>query len=79
MSDSLIAFQPAIDEPSKNTPHHSNYVPWHFLREKKGAIIKFAECNSNGEVEIVEIKKLILIIDSNPDQKAATYHLTKNT
>ena len=21
--------------------HHSNYVPWHYLRESKGAIIKF--------------------------------------
>ena len=27
----------------------------------------------------VEIKKITLIIDSNPDQKAATYHLTRNT
>jgi len=27
----------------------------------------------------VEIKKLILIIDSNPVQQAATYHLTSNT
>ena len=39
--------------------HHSNYVPWHFLRQKKGAIIKFAPVNENGEVEIDEIKKLI--------------------
>ncbi len=39
--------------------HHSNYVPWHFLRQKKGAIIKFASVNENGEVEIDEIKKLI--------------------
>ena len=39
--------------------HHSNYVPWHFLRQKKGAIIKFAPVNKNGEVEIDEIKKLI--------------------
>jgi len=39
--------------------HHSNYVPWHFLRQKKGAIIKFAKCNDRGEVEIDEIKKLI--------------------
>ena len=39
--------------------HHSNYVPWHFLRKKKGAIIKFAPMNDNGEVEIDEIKKLI--------------------
>ena len=39
--------------------HHSNYVPWHFLRKKKGAVIKFAPVNNNGEVEIDEIKKLI--------------------
>jgi len=39
--------------------HHSNYVPWHFIREKKGAVIKFAKCNNRGEVEIDEIKKLI--------------------
>ena len=39
--------------------HHSNYVPWHFLRKKKGAVIKFAPVNENGEVEIDEIKKLI--------------------
>jgi len=39
--------------------HHANYVPWHFIREKKGAVIKFAKCNDRGEVEIDEIKKLI--------------------
>ena len=36
--------------------HHSNYVPWHFIRQEKGAKIKFAEVNLNGEVEIDEIK-----------------------
>jgi len=39
--------------------HHSNYVPWHFLRQKKKAKIKFAPVNTKGEVEIDEIKKLI--------------------
>ena len=39
--------------------HHSNYVPWHFLRQKKGAKIKFAPVNDKGEVEIDEIKNLI--------------------
>ena len=39
--------------------HHSNYVPWHFIRQKKGAKIKFAPVNKRGEVEIDEIKKLI--------------------
>ena len=39
--------------------HHSNYVPWHYLRSEKGAIIKFAPVNESGDVEIDEIKKLI--------------------
>ena len=39
--------------------HHSNYVPWNFLRTEKGAVIKFAQVNENGDVEIDEIKKLI--------------------
>ena len=28
--------------------HHSNYIPWHFLRQRKNAIIKFAQMNSKG-------------------------------
>ena len=39
--------------------HHSNYVPWNFLRTEKGAVIKFAQVNEHGDVEIDEIKKLI--------------------
>ena len=39
--------------------HHSNYVPWDFLRTEKGAVIKFAQVNEDGDVEIEEIKKLI--------------------
>jgi len=39
--------------------HHSNYVPWHYLRNKKKAIIKFVKLNENLEIEINEVKKLI--------------------
>jgi len=39
--------------------HHSNYVPWHFLRESKKAIIKFAPINEDGDILIDELKKLI--------------------
>ena len=39
--------------------HHSNYVPWHYLRENKGAIIKFAPINDEGDIIISELKKLI--------------------
>ena len=30
--------------------HHSNYVPWHFLRISKKINIKFAEVNDDGEI-----------------------------
>ena len=39
--------------------HHSNYVPWHYLRKRKGAIIKFATVNDNGEIDVNEFKKHI--------------------
>jgi cysteine desulfurase/selenocysteine lyase len=39
--------------------HHSNYVPWHYLRESKGAVIKFAPINDDGDVIIGEFEKLI--------------------
>ncbi len=39
--------------------HHANYVPWHFLRKKNKAVIKFAKLNNYGEVDVSEIKKLI--------------------
>ncbi len=55
--------------------HHSNYVPWHFLRKKKGAIIKFAPINSNGEVEIDEIKRLI----TNKTKIIAITHISNVT
>ena len=35
--------------------HHSNYVPWHYLRQSKGVHIRFAEVNENGDVTIESI------------------------
>ena len=55
--------------------HHSNYVPWHFLRKNKGAVIKFAPVNKNGEVEIDGIKKLI----SNKTKIIAITHISNVT
>ena len=55
--------------------HHSNYVPWHFLRKKKGAVIKFAQVNINGEIEIDEIKKHI----TNKTKIIAITHLSNVT
>ncbi len=39
--------------------HHSNYVPWHYLRKLKGVKIEFAEINNVGEVTLESIEKKI--------------------
>ncbi len=39
--------------------HHSNYVPWHYLRKTKGIKIKFADVNDDGEVTLESIEKKI--------------------
>ena len=39
--------------------HHSNYVPWHYLRNSKGIKIEFAEVNEDGEVTLESIEKKI--------------------
>ena len=39
--------------------HHSNYVPWHYLRKSKGVKIEFADVNDVGEVTLESIEKKI--------------------
>ena len=39
--------------------HHSNIVPWHFHRERRGAIIKWAPIDDDGNFLIEEFAKLI--------------------
>ncbi len=39
--------------------HHSNIVPWHFLRERQGAVIKWAPIDKDGNFLIEEFEKLL--------------------
>ena len=39
--------------------HHSNIVPWHFLRERQGAVIKWAPVDDEGHFLLDEFEKLI--------------------
>ncbi len=55
--------------------HHSNYVPWHYLRVNKGIKIIFAEINKDCEVTIEEIEKKI----SNKTKIIAITHLSNVT
>ncbi|AMA57998.1 cysteine desulfurase [Bradyrhizobium sp. CCGE-LA001] len=39
--------------------HHSNIVPWHFLRERQGAVIKWAPVDDEGNFLVDEFEKLL--------------------
>lgn len=39
--------------------HHANIVPWHFLRERQGAVIKWAPVDDQGNFLIDEFEKLL--------------------
>jgi cysteine desulfurase / selenocysteine lyase len=39
--------------------HHSNIVPWNFLRERKGAVIKWAPISDTGEFLMDAFEKLL--------------------
>ncbi len=55
--------------------HHSNYVPWHYLRKAKGVNIKFAEINEDGDITLEAIEKKI----TNKTKIIAITHLSNVT
>ena len=38
--------------------HHSNIVPWHFLRERQGAVLKYVPATDEGDLDIEAYEKL---------------------
>jgi cysteine desulfurase / selenocysteine lyase len=39
--------------------HHANIVPWHFLRERQGVVLKFAPVTDDGRLDIEAFKGLL--------------------
>ncbi|MFK4056681.1 aminotransferase class V-fold PLP-dependent enzyme [Brevundimonas sp. NPDC046655] len=39
--------------------HHSNIVPWHLLRERKGAVLKWAPINDDGSLDMAAYAELL--------------------
>jgi len=39
--------------------HHSNIVPWHFLRERKGAVLKWLDIDDDGRIDPAALDALI--------------------
>ncbi len=65
--------------------HHSNIVPWHFLRERHGAVLKWVPLLEDGSVDMdalreavgpltrmVAISHMSNVLGTKPDVKAAT-------
>src|SRR6476469_9497275 len=52
--------------------HHSNIVPWHFLRERQGAVLKWAPVSDEGEFLLDEFERLI----SNRTKLIALTHMS---
>ena len=63
--------------------HHSNIVPWHFLRERHGAVLKWVDLNEDGSLDmeafdaalsartrIVAITHMSNVLGSRTDAKA---------
>ncbi len=36
--------------------HHSNIVPWHFLRERQGVVLKWVDCDDEGGVSVEAVE-----------------------
>ncbi|MFO1171885.1 MAG: cysteine desulfurase [Hyphomicrobiaceae bacterium] len=39
--------------------HHSNIVPWHFHRERRGAVLKWADIKDDGSFDLAGFQKLL--------------------
>ena len=39
--------------------HHANIVPWHFLRERRGAVLKFAPVDEAGVLDMAALEAMI--------------------
>ncbi len=52
--------------------HHSNLIPWYFLRDKYGVVIKFANITESGEIDVNHFESLI----TSKTKIAALTHLS---
>ncbi len=39
--------------------HHANIVPWHFLRERKGVVLRFAPIHEDGALDLEGLERMI--------------------
>jgi cysteine desulfurase/selenocysteine lyase len=53
------SFQPGDEIVLTEMEHHANIVPWHFLRERAGVVLKFAPISDEGVLDVEALRDLI--------------------
>ena len=53
------SIQPGDEIILSEMEHHSNIVPWHFLRERKGAVIRWAPIKDDGTLNLAALAEML--------------------
>ncbi|HEY8574483.1 cysteine desulfurase [Phenylobacterium sp.] len=51
--------QPGDEIVLSEMEHHANIVPWHFLRERKGVVLKWAPITEDGALDVEAFQRLL--------------------
>ncbi|WP_453978021.1 aminotransferase class V-fold PLP-dependent enzyme [Brevundimonas sp. Marseille-Q4549] len=54
-----LSIQPGDEIIVTEMEHHSNIVPWHFLRERHGAVLKWAPIRDDGSLDMAAYAELL--------------------
>jgi cysteine desulfurase/selenocysteine lyase len=54
-----LAIEPGDEIVLSVMEHHSNIVPWHFLRERKGAVLRWLDVDDDGRIDLNALDRLI--------------------
>ncbi len=54
-----LSIQPGDEIIVTEMEHHSNIVPWHFLRERRGAVLKWAPIKDHGSLDMEAFAALL--------------------
>ena len=54
-----LHIQPGDEIVVSELEHHANIIPWHFLRERRGAVLRFMPVREDGTIDLDEGLKLI--------------------
>ena len=66
------AIQPGDEIVLSIMEHHSNIVPWHFLRERYGAVLKWVDVDETGALDMAALEAAL----SNKTKMVAVTHMS---